>query len=435
MALQADVVVVGAGIIGCSTALELARAGRDVVVVDKAAGAGQGSTSASSAAVRFNYSTFAGVATAWESWHCWNDWARHLAAGSDAGLAELCRVGAVMLDVPLMALNDTCELFDRVGVPYETWDADALRDRVPGLDPGRHWPPKRLDDPAFWQEHTEELGALYMPEGGFVNDPMLAAHNLASAAERHGARFLFRELVTDIPRSEGRVSGVVLRSGHRIDAPVVVNVAGPWSGRLNKLAGVGRDFTVDVHPMRQEVHQVPAPPGFNTDARMGPVVGDLDLGVYTRPTPGGGLLVGGAEPACDPFDWVDDPDSVNPNRTQKLFDAQVTRAARRFPDLGVPATPSGIAGVYDVASDWTPIYDRTDLDGYYVAMGTSGNQFKNAPAAGQLMSTLIATVEDGHDHDVDPVHFRCPYIGHTVDLGSFSRRRAVNNDSSGTVMG
>ena len=63
--------MVGAGVIGAATALELARAGRRVVVVDQLPGPGRGSTSASSAVVRFNYSTLDGVATAWESMHCW----------------------------------------------------------------------------------------------------------------------------------------------------------------------------------------------------------------------------------------------------------------------------------------------------------------------------------------------------------------------------
>ena len=88
-----------------------------------------------------------------------------------------------------------------------------------------------------------------------------------------------------------------------------------------------------------------------------------------------------------------------------------------------------------MADDWTPIYDRTSLPGFYVAIGTSGNQFKNAPTVGALMTELITRVEGGHDHDRDPVRFRCPSTGHEVDLGAFSRRREANTASSGTVMG
>ena len=52
--------------------------------------------------------------------------------------------------------------------------------------------------------------------------------------------------------------------------------------------------------MRQEVHQVVAPPGYSDNDQPGPVVADLDLGIYVRPAPGGFMLVGGTEPACDP---------------------------------------------------------------------------------------------------------------------------------------
>ena len=79
-----------------------------------------------------------------------------------------------------------------------------------------------------------------------------------------------------------------------------------------------------------------------------------------------------------------------------------------MPGLTVPHRPTGIVGVYDASTDWTPIYDRTALPGYYVAMGTSGNQFKNAPVVGQLMAGLIAAVECGHDHDRDPLVWRPP---------------------------
>ena len=84
MAQRTDVVLVGAGVVGASVAHELARRGRQVVVVDKGPGAGTGSTSASSAIVRFNYSTRTGVAAAWESKHLWEDWEGFL-GGTDGG--------------------------------------------------------------------------------------------------------------------------------------------------------------------------------------------------------------------------------------------------------------------------------------------------------------------------------------------------------------
>ncbi len=440
MNLTADAVVIGAGVIGASTALELAKTGRRVLVVDKLAGPGMGSTSASSAVVRFNYSTLDGVATAWESRHHWADWAGHLGGHRDGGpLASLRRTGLVMLEVPVAPMDRVLAMYDQVGVPYEVWDAAELEARVPGIDTGRYWPPKRLDDEAFWAEPTGKLGAFFNPDAGFIDDPQLAAVNLVDAARRAGVTFLFRHAVTGVRRtggpSGGRVAGLDLAGGQRADTPVIVNVGGPWSSALNRLAGVGEDFTISVRPMRQEVHHVPAPPGFNSGDRLGPVVADLDLGIYVRGTPGDGMLIGGTEPDCEPLQWLDEPEDASPHPTSALYEAQVTRAARRFPGLRVPGTPRGITGVYDVASDWTPVYDRTSLDGFYVAMGTSGNQFKNAPLAGRFMAAIVTAVEAGHDHDVDPLSYTGEYTGAAINLATFSRKRPVNAASSGTVMG
>ncbi|MBB2503624.1 FAD-binding oxidoreductase [Amycolatopsis echigonensis] len=432
--IGADAVVVGAGVIGSAVALELARAGRRVVVADRASGAGQGSTSASSAVIRYNFSTLAGVSAAWEAQFCWSDWADHL--GHDVGdLARFERSGLVVLDVDVVPRSGWVPLLDEVGVPYEEWDGATLARRVPGIDTGRYWPPKRIDDEEFWSDATETLGGVYTPDAGYVTDPQLAARNLAAAAAKEGAEFRFRAAVTGIESADGRVRAVVLADGTRIAAPVVVNAAGPWSGKLNELAGVGEDFTVGVRPMRQEVAHVLAPEGYHPAGGVGPAVADMDLGTYFRGEVGGGLLVGGTEPECDPLQWLDDPDEANPNPTMAVFEAQVTRAARRLPGMRVPNRARGVVGVYDVADDWTPIYDRTGLPGFYVAMGTSGNQFKNAPVVGRMMSTLIEQVEAGADHDANPVQYKGVHTGLRVDLGAFSRKRERNAGSSGTVMG
>ncbi|MGW7547427.1 NAD(P)/FAD-dependent oxidoreductase [Streptomyces sp. NPDC054770] len=440
----ADAVVVGAGVIGAAVALELARTGRRVVVVDKSGGVGHGSTSASSAIIRFNYSTWDGVATAWESRHCWGRWAEHLGTVRGPGLAAFRRTGAVLLDAPGSGTSEVVALFERAGVPHERWDAATLRSRIPGIDAGRYGPPRSLLDDAFFSGPEGELGALFTPDAGFVDDPQLAAQNLADAAARLGASFLFHRTVVGVLRREDRVAGIRLADGTAITAPVVVNAAGPWSGALNRLAGVGAEFTVGVRPLRQEVHQVAAPVGQGdtdpsgpggAETTLGPIVADVDLGIYLRPS-GGHLLIGSTLPACDPREWLDDPDECNPHPTPARFETQVTRAARRFPLLGVPNRPTGVAGVYDAADDWSPIYDRTDLAGFYVAMGTSGNQFKNAPLAGRFLATLVDRVEAGHDHDRDPLRYTGEHTGVVVDLGAFSRRRPLaEGAASRTVLG
>jgi hypothetical protein len=69
-----------------------------------------------------------------------------------------------------------------------------------------------------------------------------------------------------------------------------------------------------------------------------------------------------------------------------------------------------------------------------VAIGTSGNQFKNAPGAGLIMAHLINEVEKGVDHDNQPVVYQCTKSRSAINLATFSRKRA-RNLTSGTVMG
>ena len=135
----------------------------------------------------------------------------------------------------------------------------------------------------------------------------------------------------------------------------------------------------------------------------------------------GHIIVGSAEPECDALHWIDDPDVFEAQPTAQACDAQVLRLARRIPSLSIPPRPVGYAALYDVADDWIPVYDRTSLAGFYVAIGTSGNQFKNAPVAGRFMAALIQACENGHDHDSDPVRFTGPFTKNEINLGHYSQ--------------
>jgi glycine/D-amino acid oxidase-like deaminating enzyme len=448
------IVVIGAGVIGSSIALQIKRLGHEVTVIERNSGAGMGSTSASSAVVRFNYSTFDAVMLSWESYFHWKDFKNLIdgtngyshtpLANSQTHYAFLEDRGYVMLDVPVLSNEKTVTLFEQAGVPYEIWDAKTLKSRMPGIDAGKYWPNKPVKSDEFWNTATEELGAIYCKHGGYVSDPLLAAQNFAKAAQREGVIFKFRKAVVGFKKNNGRISHVLVidfdsqskkevqKGTSEILADVVVNVAGPWSTLINEMAGAGGDFTVELKPLRAEVHQISKP----KDILSGPIMGDLDLGIYVRSGPGGITLIGGTEPECDKLEWVepDKVDEVNMTRTVEVFESQTYRFARRFPAAQIPSSPVGVVGVYDVSSDWTPIYDKTDVPGFYVAIGTSGNQFKNAPGAGFIMSHLITQVENGADHDNKPVIYQCTKTDKQINLSTFSRKRA-RNLTSGTVMG
>jgi sarcosine oxidase subunit beta len=429
----ADAVVIGAGVIGAAVAYELAQTGLRVVSIDRLGAVGSGSTSSSASIVRFHYSTFEGVAASWEAKFSWESWAEYLGSRPEESLARFIKPGCLILDGSTQR-ERVLPLFDRVGVPYECWDAETIRQRVPGMDSGRYAPPKPVTDDAFWADADGELGAYYTPDAGFIDDPQLAARNLMAAAQRRGTEVQLREQVVAILQSNGRVQGVELGSGGVIQSPVVVNVAGPYSGQVNDLAGVTGEFRIRTRPLRQEVHSVPAPADY-ARGELGPVVTDGDLGTYFRSHFGGQLIVGSAEPECDALHWIDDPDVFDARPTAQAWDAQVLRLARRIPSLSIPPRPVGYAALYDVAYDWIPVYDRTSLAGFYVAIGTSGNQFKNAPVAGRFMAALVHACESGHDHDADPVLYSGPFTKNEINLGHYSRLRQPHAESAGNVMG
>jgi sarcosine oxidase subunit beta len=111
------------------------------------------------------------------------------------------------------------------------------------------------------------------------------------------------------------------------------------------------------------------------------------------------------------------------------------RVAQRFPGLPIPSRVRGVVDLYDVSDDWIPIYDKSDLPGFYMAVGTSGNQFKNAPVVGEMMAALIEACEAGLEHDSDPLTFHLKHIDRSVSLGFYSRRREIDTRSSFSVLG
>lgn len=434
MADEYDVIVVGAGVIGSAVALEAARSNRSVLVVDKGPAAGAGSTSSSSGIIRYSYSTHPTILLAWESSFFWKDWATYLGHVDPDGMARYYESGNLNFLTTGYDAAETLEAWEEIGIPFERLDPAEVSMRFGYLDVGKFYPPKPIDDPAFADDATEKLSAYYNPNSGFIDDPMLAAHNLAYAAKQEGAEFKFRSEVVAIDRDGERASGVTLASGESIRAKYVINVGGPHSSIVNRFAGVADTMTIGHRALRNEVYTAPAPNGFVLEDGTGPVISDLDVGQYMKPQLGDQILVGGTEPECDEMHWIDDPDDFRELPTVEQWETSMYRMARRMPDFGVPHSPTGLAALYDVSDDWVPIYDKSDLDGYLMACGTSGNQFKNAPLAGKFMVALLDAADAGIDHDVDPVCFVGEQTGREIPLATFSRNRDKTS-TTGTVMG
>lgn len=435
MGSKYDAIIIGAGVIGSAVGFELAKRGMKTINVDKLAAAGYGSTGNTCAIIRTHYSTYEGVAMAYEGYHHWKDWGNYLGVGDEKGLIKFHETGCLMIEGPESIWPEMRKNFTDVGVPFEEMDLNTAKDRFGIFDFHSFWPPARPEDPSFFQERTAHVnGAVYYPCAGYINDPQLSTHNLQRAAESKGGTFLFNSEITEIRQTNNRVNGVTLANGQTIDAPVVVNVAGPHSFVINRMAGVEEDMTVKTRALRHEVHHIPSPEGFDFE-KNGIFTTDGDSAIYFRPEVGNMILVGSEDPECDTQEWVENPDEFNREITDSQYRAQAYRLARRIHELSVPNKPLGIADLYDCSDDWIPIYDKSSLDGFYMAVGTSGNQYKNATIAAFMMGEIIAACENGRDHDGNPVEIICPCTKLALNSGFYSRNRKINANSSFSVRG
>ncbi|MBN9671762.1 NAD(P)/FAD-dependent oxidoreductase [Roseibium aggregatum] len=429
-----DVIVIGAGVIGCAIALHLARKGKRTLNVDALPAAGYGSTSSSAAVIRTYYSTLDGTALAYEGYHEWKNWRETLGADSGDGLARFIETGTMVMKT--VADNYQAQVLkhaEALGIPHEHWTAEDIERHLPGYNLDCFAPPRTMDDDAFGTPTGGAIqGAVFFPQGGYVDDPQIAARNLKDAAARAGAAFRFNTRVVRIPVEDGSVAGVVCENGDRLSADIIINVGGPHSGRVNALLDGDPGVRIGHRPLRQEVVQIRPPETFGY-SREGLIVSDNDIGCYIKPGSGGQLMIGSQNPACDPH-IENDPDDFSRDLTDRAL-TYAYRYSQRLPDLGVSQHPVGVADLYDATDDWLPIYDRSDVDGYYLAIGTSGNQFKNALVAGRLMSDLIDYCEAGNDHDNTPLQFPLRHVDHTLNTGAFSRKRELTKESSFSVLG
>jgi sarcosine oxidase subunit beta len=429
-----DAIIIGTGIIGGAIGLELARKGLRTLNLDKLPAAGYGSTSNTCAIIRFHYSTAEGVAMARESYYYWLDWPKHIGALDESGMAHYINTGCLVIKEEG---NNYCKTvmahLDRLRVAYEELGPTELGEFLPYFDCRQFGPPVLATDERFGHATGAAVaGAIYLPESGYVNDPQLACHNQQRGCEARGGQFLFNSEVVQILAENGRTSGVRLADGTDVLAPVVVNAAGPHSFKINRMAGVEEGMRIRTRALKREVCHVPSPKGLDFN-RHGTMISDGDTGSYARPEVGNNILVGSLDPTCDSQEWVD-PDDYDQSFSEQ-WKTQVMRKAQRIPSLPIPEQQRGIVDLYDVSDDWLPIYDVSDLPGFYMAVGTSGSQFKNAPVVGKLMAELIGAVEAGHDHDNDPVQLHLKYTRHTCNIGFFSRLRELNPESSYSVLG
>lgn len=430
-----DAIIIGAGVIGACTAFELAKAGWKTLSIDKLPEAGYGSTSASCAIIRTYYSAYETCALACEGWYYWKNWEKYIGDGTSGELIKYHDIGCLVIKTDHNKnLGEVCKTMDKLACPYEHIEPFDIPNILKGSVVNQFEPAKTIDDKEFGLPTGDTVnGAVFFPRGGYVSDPKLSAVNAQKAAEKFGAKFKFNSEVFKINQDNGRVRGISLKSGEEIESSVIINVSGPHSFKINEMAGVAQGMKISTRALRHEVAHVQAPMGMNYE-KNGLILSDSDISTYARPEVGNNILIGSEDPLCDLKEWVDDPDNFNSNFSNQ-WKTMVMRLAQRLPNLGIPEHAKGVVSLYDVSDDWMPVYDKSDLKGFYMAVGTSGNQFKNAPVVGKIMRSLIEGCEGGIDHDKEPIQFNLSNVQKTISLGAFSRNRDVNQNSSFSVIG
>jgi sarcosine oxidase subunit beta len=235
------------------------------------------------------------------------------------------------------------------------------------------------------------LGATFCRRDG-VADPNGVTMGFAKAAQAAGATVERDTEVTGIRLSGGRVTGVATSKGP-IDAPTIVNAAGPYAREIGFMAGVD----VPVDPYRRHIFIAQAPQAATGAPWAVPasrvLVIDFESTFYFH-REGAGLLFGmGDRHETPTFDMT-----VQWDFLPQVIDV----AVKRLPSLAEASISHAWAGLYEVTPDANPIIGAAaGVDGFFLINGFSGHGFQHSPAAGRILADLIA----GRDPQFDLTPF------------------------------
>ncbi|MCX4815083.1 FAD-binding oxidoreductase [Streptomyces sp. NBC_01239] len=351
MKRQAEVVVIGGGVIGASIAYHLARAGvRDVVLVERDELAA-GSTSKAAGGVRAQFSDVLNVQLGARSLEAFARFEED--TGYDIGLH---RVGYLfLLSTPedVASFETGVRLQNSLDVPSRMIDPAEARRLSPLIS-------------------TEGLlAAAYSPDDGHCT-PEAVVHGYASAARNHGATILRHTDVTGIETHGDTITAVVTTLG-RIDTRTVICAAGAWSKAVGAMAGVD----LPVQPLRRQIAVTEPVSGLPPTL---PMTIDFSTSLYFH-TEGPGLLVGMSDPDERPGYATDTHDRWIP----RLADAM----RRRAPDLLALRRTGGWAGLYENTPDHNALIgEATSVSRFLYATGFSGHGFLQGPAVGEVVRDL-----------------------------------------------
>jgi len=370
---SAGAVVIGGGIVGVATAYELAKAGiRDVLLLEREAGLGLGSTGKCAGGFRHQFSSEVNVRLSLASARLIREFTATHGLPLDVhvdGYLFLCK------DASTWSSHQRAAAMQRnLGAEVELLDAAACRDLIPGL---------AADD---------VVGATFGPGDG-IADPSGLVSGYATIARRAGATIRTAVAVDAIrtSRDGSSVTGVSTDRG-AISTSLVVLAAGVWSPAV--AATIGIDLPVEPHA-RQLVQTTDFP---GRPDRRTLVIDTSTMAFFHRE--GSGILMG-VPPA-------DDEPTFELGRSDRFVAEELVPALIRvLPAVEDASFATTWTGLYEMTPDHHPLLGAVaDVDGVLVATGYSGHGFQHAPITGKLLAEIATGQPTSIDvHQLRPERF------------------------------
>jgi sarcosine oxidase subunit beta len=369
----AQVVVIGGGVNGLSTAFQLAVRGVENVVVLERAHLGSGASGKSGALVRAHYTNVPEARLTHESIKIFKNWSDLVGAG-DPGYEETGFIRVVSpADEPALWAN-VAALREDVGIDTYMVTPEELREIEPLM---------RTDDITY---------AAFEPHAGFC-DPNATLYGFANAANDRGVRIHTFTTATRVIVDGRRVVAVETNHG-RIATDTVVIAAGATADRL--LVPLGLDL--GLTPWRSQVVVFRWPPEVDHTRRHRVVI-DSTQHSWFRCEGAAGTLIG-----AEYGDRRADPDTYNESVDPGYVDHARRALAARFPIFANATMRGAWSGVYMQSPDSHPIIDRVEsVDGLFIMAGDAGTSFKTSPAIGVCLAEWIT---EGAPKLVDLTPFR-----------------------------
>jgi FAD-dependent oxidoreductase domain-containing protein 1 len=363
----ADVVIIGGSVVGSSVAWNLRRDGfrGRIVIVERDPTFARASAFLAMGGIRQQFCTAVTVRMVQHSVAIWKEFDQRFATPSYTPRAWFRQRGYLFLADAATgpALMHRFEAERRAGARVQLLSRDDIRALVPDLE---------LDDIGF---------GVLGPEDGYAA-PREVLRGFRAAAETAGVEYVTDEVVS-IAVSSGATSGVDLASGAQLSAPVVVNAAGAWSGRVAAFAGLN----VPVEPMRQMLFRA-------TLAKRWPYRFPMVIdpgGVHWRHDDA--AADGDPDRIIVALTRWDEPVGENFEPANERWDREFLPALiRRVPAFRDLTDVEGWAGLYEMTPDHNPVLgEHPALRGFIFASGFSGHGLMMSPATGKIVSEIVRT--------------------------------------------